>query len=183
MAVTAFIRKALQGEEKAEIHSNKRRKVNNSSLKVVGGEVKPTIEPKFKKSTKELQANTNPFKYRKAKSTQPSAESLASIYYFKAPQERNSVEELGVWEQPDAEPDELRALLEEKAVGMSDEDLMEEREDRLRERQEWDEMRFERRCMLYGEEAARAYVTPGWSSFVPTIGQEKLLREVAAMKK
>ena len=183
MAVTAFIRKALPGEEKAENRSNKRRKVNDGSSTLVGGEVKSAIEPKVKSSTKEPQSNTNPFKRRKSKSTQPCAESLASIYYFKAPQERNSVEELGVWEQPDAEPDELRALLEEKAVGMSDEDLIEEREDRLRERQEFDEMRFERRCMLYGEEAARAYVTPGWSSFVPTVGQEKLLREVAAMKR
>ena len=182
MAVTAFIRKALPGEEKAENRSNKRRKVNNGSSAALGDGFRPTIKPKVKKSTNEPQSNASLFK-RKAKSTQPSAESLASIYYFKAPQERNSVEELGVWEQPDAEPDELRALLEEKALGMSDEDLMEEREDRLRERQRFDEVRFERRCMLYGEEAARAYVTPGWSSFVPTVGQEKLLRGVAAMKR
>ena len=184
MAGTAFIRKGSQDEEAAvaKVHSNKRRKTEHGSSAAVSSELKPSTGRTSNQPKKSLLGNLDPFKRFRGSSKKPqtSTESLVDFYYFKAPQERNSVEELGIWERPTAEPEELRELLEEKAVGMTDEDKIEEREDRLEASQRRDEIRFGQRRKDYGEEAAKAYVTPGWTAYVPTIGQEKFLKEAAA---
>jgi hypothetical protein len=135
MAVTAFVRKDSQGEEETAIRNNKRRKIDNGTSTTSFNKPKPIIKPQ--QAVKDSRGIANLFK-RKRKSTEPPKDSLVDIYYFKAPQERNSVEELGIWERPDAEPHKLRALLEEKVVGMSDADKNEEREHRLRQSQRWD---------------------------------------------
>ncbi len=158
MAGNTSVRKDSQDDQKKETRNTKRRKLNTTSSTAAVHEPKPRPTIKAKPTEKPLKT-ANPIE-RIFTTPKPPAKSLVELYYFTAPQENNSVEDLGIWERPTAEPNKLRALLKAKAVGMTDANKIAEREDRMAMIREYDDWKFVELCLDYGDEAARAYITP-----------------------